>query len=121
LTAGVAIGFLWSRIARRDLELRLTRAEAHAEAMTRFGRVMLGLRDRANTPLQTLTIVQDLLTEDGCVPPRVVTAFRLAVSRLVELQRTISGLAIPQSSLKLEVDLERSVVELLEATRQPSR
>ena len=116
IVGGIAIGILWSRGRRRDLELRLVVVEARADVLDRLNRVLLALRDRANTPLQTLEVAISLIEAHPLAEDRVVratlAAMRRALAQLVSAQQPLSGAVVPDRAAQLAVDLERELREL---------
>jgi hypothetical protein len=52
----VAVGMLVSRARRREFVANAARVAAHAAALERVARLLLLLRDCANTPLQTVAL-----------------------------------------------------------------
>jgi hypothetical protein len=85
LFAAVSIAYLVSRANRRAITLRLAHARAEARANQQMARLFLGLRDRANTPLQTLELGTALLERRLPAQHSLVERLRKAVSRLREL------------------------------------
>jgi len=116
--AGITGGVCWSRWKRQELELRFALIATRADALARFNRILLGLRDRANTPLQTLEIGMTLLAERGADPARqarVIALMRGAVSQLsaFRLPGTQAVLAPDANGLaSLSIDLERELAEV---------
>jgi hypothetical protein len=58
-----AVALLLQRASERRLTRRLVQANAEATALDRIARSSLEVRDRMNTPLQTLALSLDLLDE----------------------------------------------------------
>lgn len=116
LFAGTALGILWSRSRRAELVHQLAAIEARASATARLNRVVLGLRDRANTPLQTLEVAISVLEKRGGQDDATLSAMRRAVEQLVALQKVLSQ-AGPAGSLQVRVDLERELRELTDSGR----
>lgn len=123
LFAGIALAVQWSAFRRRELAIELTKLETRSDAQARTTRLLLALRDRANSPLQTLEIGVSLLERRNAAPGSVVEALRGALTKLVDLQRSLCDLdanAPPQAAprhLDVEADVETSVREL----RSPPR
>jgi hypothetical protein len=87
--ATVAVGMLVSRARRREALGEAARAMAHAAAVERVARLLLGVRDRANTPLQTIALGTAILKRHGAGEPRVTAAMDRAVRRLRRLSRAL--------------------------------
>lgn len=68
-------------------ERELVRAHAEAESYQRYARAMLALRDLANTPLQTLTNIVELLRSRSPRPDETVERLARTVGRLTEFER----------------------------------
>lgn len=113
LFAGISVGLMWSSWRRHDLSLRLARAEARADALDQFNRVMLALRDRANTPLQTLELSIAVLEREATELAPSLATMRRAISQLVAAQEPVSRAAVNDSTSPLHgVDLDRELREL---------
>lgn len=89
---------LYTRERRRKLEKRLSAAEGRAQMLAQVSRVLLALRDRANTPLQTLEVAISLL-EEGHDTPATQAMLRRSLERLVTIQRALSATHIPTDDL----------------------
>jgi hypothetical protein len=87
----IAIALLAWRVRWRMIVERNLRARADAEALAQMARMFLAVRDRTNTPLQTLEIGTTLL-ESKCAAEhrRTIAAMRRAVGRLRELTATLA-------------------------------
>ena len=103
---------LFTRERRRRLEQRLANAEARALMLAQVSRMLLALRDRANTPLQTLEVAISLL-EQGDNSRVTISMLRRALDRLVVVQRTISATQGPAEDL-VPQELEVLLHDLLE-------
>lgn len=116
--AGISAGLCWSRWKRQGLELRYALIAARADALARINRILLGLRDRANTPLQTLEIGMTLLAERDANPERqtrVVALMRRAVAQLSAVRLPVTrAISAPEANdrASLSVDLERELAEV---------
>jgi len=110
----IATMLLYTRERRRELESRLAAAEARAQTLTQVSRMLLALRDRANTPLQTLEVAIALLEEQAPTDPRLVL-MRRALARLVAIQKALAASELRSADLEMPVDLETSLHELLDA------
>jgi hypothetical protein len=108
---------LFTAHRRRQLAQRVVAAEQRARMLADVAGMLLALRDRANTPLQTLEIAVAMLAEDGGAPEHVAIMQR-ALSRLAIVQQTLakSGTelaGIAGETAILPADLEQSLRELL--------
>jgi hypothetical protein len=103
---------LFTRERRRRLEQRLATAEARAQMLARVSRILLALRDRANTPLQTLEVALAML-EQGHDSPATLPMMRRALERLVTVQRALA-VTQPAADDLVPQDLEGSLRQLLE-------
>ncbi|HEY0253541.1 MAG TPA: hypothetical protein VGC41_18535 [Kofleriaceae bacterium] len=108
---------LYTRNRRRQLEQRVAAAEERARMLADVARMLLSLRDRANTPLQTIEIAVALLAEDGGQPDQIAIMKR-ALARLASVQQTLSKsgaeLAVIAGDAAMSPgDLEQSLRELL--------
>ena len=112
-----AIMLLYTREHRRKLEQRLAAAEARAQLLAQVGRMLLALRDRANTPLQTIEVAITLL-EQGDNSRVTLSMLRRALERLVAVQRAISAPQTPGEAV-VPQDLEVSLRELLDEPADP--
>ncbi len=102
----VLIGIASLRILeqRQIASVQLLRAEAEASAMHRRARMFLALRDRLNSPLQTLVLGAGSKASD---PPDGGDRSRAAIDRLVVLSRDLADLDVfvPRSTV-LDADYE---------------
>jgi hypothetical protein len=108
----IAMMLLYARERRRRLEQRLTAAEARARLLAQVSRLLFSLRDRANTPLQTIEIAIALL-ERGYDTPATVEMLRRALERLIAIQRALAATQAPTDDL-IPQDLEGALQDLLE-------
>lgn len=111
-----AMMLLYTRERRRKLEQRLAAAEARAQMHAQVSRVLLALRDRANTPLQTLEVAISML-EQGDDSRATLSMLRRALDRLVAVQRAISVTQAPSDLVPQE--LEVLLQEFLEHSADP--
>ncbi|HEX8793495.1 MAG TPA: hypothetical protein VF765_21280 [Polyangiaceae bacterium] len=87
--AAIAVGMLLSRASRREAIARAARVEAHAAALERVTRLLLTVRDRANTPLQTIALGTAIMTRRCASEQRVAAAMDRALRRLRRLSRAL--------------------------------
>jgi hypothetical protein len=87
--AAVAIGMLVTRARRREAVARAARIEAHAAALERVARLLLLVRDRANTPLQTVALGAAIMRKRCADQQRVAAAMDRAVRRLRRLSKAL--------------------------------
>jgi hypothetical protein len=92
-----ACGLYAVQIRRYALMRRAARAEAEAAALERFARMVLALRDLANTPLQTVELTTALLRRRGEPDPRLLDRILRACDRLVATSRVLDRYAIDPS------------------------
>lgn len=92
-----ACGVYAVQIRRYALLRRAARAEAEAAALERFARMMLAVRDLANTPLQTVELTAALLRRRGEADPRLLDRVLRACDRLVAVSRLLDRYAIDPS------------------------
>jgi hypothetical protein len=97
-----AAALLWQRASERRLTRRLVQVNAEASALERIALASLAVRDRMNTPLQTLTLSIELLeAQDEVRPERgdgegarpatreIVARMRRAMVKLTELSHRL--------------------------------
>ena len=84
--AGFALVLLFFRLRADVNEREAVRAQAKAEAYQAYARAMLAVRDLANTPLQTLTNLTELLRAHGPEVAGISDRLERAVARLTELE-----------------------------------
>lgn len=99
-----AMMLLFTRERRRKLEQRLANAEARAVMLARVSKMLLALRDRANTPLQTLEVAISML-EQGDDSRATLSMLRRALDRLVAVQRAISVTQGPTDLVPQELEV----------------
>ncbi len=87
---GVALGLLGWRVRNHTIELKLRQARADAEALERLARLLLALRDAANTPLQTLELSLHMLQRGPC-NPALLASMERAVHRLRGLTQRMAS------------------------------
>jgi signal transduction histidine kinase len=89
-----AIALLVQRSSERRLTRELTQANAEASALERIARSSLEVRDRMNTPLQTLVLSIELLGRrpgtDDADTRQILDCMRRAVQKLTELSRKLA-------------------------------
>lgn len=113
--AGISAGLCWSRWRRHDLELRYARVTSRAAALTKINRILLALRDRANTPLQTLEVGMTLMEDRPDEGPRVLALMRRAVAQLSALRAPVARTLtdnLASDRTTLSVDLDRELADL---------
>lgn len=111
--AVIAALLLYTRSRRRELERRLAAAEARARALSQVSGMLLALRDRANTPLQTLEIAIARLEQGGHADVGSVALMRRALERLVSIQRALAETKVRDTEIEV-ADLESSLRALLD-------
>ncbi|MDQ3364150.1 MAG: hypothetical protein M3680_01800 [Myxococcota bacterium] len=111
LFAGISVGLLWSQARRHELALRLARMEIRAEALDGINRVLIALRDRANTPLQTLEVSMACLERRHPGEPSLA-AMRRAIGQLTAVQQPVSRAAVVVDDVRVDTDLERELERL---------
>jgi hypothetical protein len=87
--AAVAVGMLVSRARRREFVARAARVAAHAAALDRVARLLLLVRDRANSPLQTVALGAAIVKRRCPDQQRVAAAMDRAVQRLRKLSTAL--------------------------------
>jgi len=118
LFGALAGTLLYTRHRRRELELRVATAEERVRMLAEVARMFLALRDRANTPLQTIEIAIALIAEDHA-PSEQIAVIQRALVRLANVQQTLSRTGAELTSFADEasmspVDLEQSLRDLLQ-------
>lgn len=86
--AVIAVGMLVTRARRREAAAQAARALAHAAAIERVAQLLVSVRDRANTPLQTIALGTAIMKRHAD-QPRVTEAMDRAVRRLRRLSRAL--------------------------------
>jgi hypothetical protein len=87
--AAVAVGMLVSRARRRQAVAQAATVAAHAAALERVARLLLLVRDRANTPLQTVALGAAIMKRRCPDQQRVAAAMDRAVHRLRKLSKAL--------------------------------
>lgn len=87
--AVIAVAMLLTRASRREAVARAARVEAHAAALERVTRLLLHVRDRANTPLQTIALGTAIMKRRCADERRVTAAMDRAVLRLRRLSKAL--------------------------------
>lgn len=123
LFAALAGMMLYTRGRRRQLEQRVAAAEERARMLADVARMLVSLRDRANTPLQTMEIAVALLEEDGVALDQIKVMQR-ALRRLASVQETLSRSGSELAAIAGDpgvspVDLEQSLRELIARDARP--
>jgi hypothetical protein len=85
----VAVGILVSRARRREAVAHAARVEAHAAAIERVARLLLLVRDRANSPLQTVALGVAIMKRRCPDQQRVAAAMDRAVLRMRRLSKAL--------------------------------
>jgi hypothetical protein len=92
---------------RRIASIQLLRADAEASALHRRALMFLSLRDRLNSPLQTLVL--GTASPNLRIPEQRIERVHVAVDRLVALSRELAGLDMhipPAAALGFDADAE---------------
>lgn len=118
LFASVASLLLYTRLRRRLLEQRVDAAEERVRVLADVARMLLALRDRANTPLQTLEVGVSLLADDVADPEQLAIMQR-ALGRLASVQQMLSKTSVELAAIAGDSgmspgDLEEALRELVE-------
>jgi hypothetical protein len=92
LFAGIAVAVQWSVFRRRALIVELERSKIRSESYARTARILLTLRDRANSPLQTIELGLSILEKRVQGQREITTLLRSALKKLVDLQQSIAEL-----------------------------
>jgi hypothetical protein len=87
-----AVALLLQRASERRLTRKLVQANAEASALDRIARSSLEVRDRMNTPLQTLALAIELLDERAVANGgrETVARMRRALVKLTELSHKLA-------------------------------
>lgn len=117
LFAAIATMLLYTRARRRRLEQRVASAEERTRMLVDVARMLVALRDRANSPLQTMAIAVELLAEDG-VSSDQIRVLQRSLHRLTRIQETLAWSGTQLATIAGDVavtpdDLEQSLRELL--------
>jgi len=126
--AGAGVGMLGFRVRTHRIERRLLLASAEAESLERVARLLLVLRDGANTPLQSLELALTLLRQrspgDNAVllntMERALTQLRTLTQRMAIADPLLQWDGHDESfNVEEELrDLEESLTRELERRRQ---
>jgi hypothetical protein len=79
------------RLARQLVERRAAHARAEAAAVERFMRVLLSMRDLANTPLQTIELTVALLRRKETLEERLLERLERATRRLAVISHALEA------------------------------
>jgi hypothetical protein len=82
---GTACGLLGFRVRTLQIEQRLQKARAEAESLERVARLLLAMRDAANTPLQSLELGVSLLQQRSPENAALLVTLERALARLRSL------------------------------------
>jgi hypothetical protein len=85
----IGAGSLVMRAQRRIVSLQLVRDEAEVQVLRRRAMLFLALRDRLNTPFQTLVLVA---AHFGDNPSDEVVALQAGIDPLIKLSKQLSAL-----------------------------
>ncbi|WP_224240301.1 hypothetical protein [Hyalangium gracile] len=124
---GTACGLLVFRLRMQRMEQRLLKARSEAESLEQVARLLLAMRDAANTPLQSLEVGVSLLQQRSPEHATLLASMERALARLRSLTLRM-GVADPllkwdssQESIDSEEvlrSLEESLTRELERRRQ---
>jgi hypothetical protein len=87
---GTACGLLAFRLRTQRIEQRLLKARAEAEFLERLARLLLVMRDAANTPLQSLELGVSLLQQRSPENAALLMTLERALSRLRALTQRMA-------------------------------
>lgn len=89
---GTACGLLTFRLRTQRIEQRLQMARAETESLERLARLLLAMRDAANTPLQSLEVATSLLRQRsaGGENAALLATMERALTRLRTLTQRMS-------------------------------
>jgi hypothetical protein len=85
----LALGLLFMGEQRRVASLQLIRKQAEASSLFRRASMFLALKDRLNSPIQTLVLRNALLEQTGA-PPAILSRLQAAVDNLVSLSQQVA-------------------------------
>jgi hypothetical protein len=88
--AGAAVGMVAFRVRTQRIERRLLLASAEAENLERVARLLLVLRDAANTPLQSLELAVTLLRQRAPENAALLNSMERALSQLRTLTQRMA-------------------------------
>ncbi|HEX8699320.1 MAG TPA: hypothetical protein VF815_10825 [Myxococcaceae bacterium] len=106
--AGAAVGMVAFRVRTQRIERRLLLASAEAESLERVARLLLVLRDGANTPLQSLELALTLLRQRS---PDNAVLLNTMERALVQLRTLTQRMAIADPLLQWDSQDESFDVE----------
>jgi hypothetical protein len=106
--AGAAGGMLAFRVRTQRIERRLLLARAEAESLERVARLLLVLRDGANTPLQSLELAVTLLRQRA---PDNAALLNTMERALTQLRALTQRMAIAEPLLEWDAEEESFNVE----------
>jgi hypothetical protein len=105
---------------RYRIERELVRSQRDAEELVRLARLLLAVRDYANTPLQTLVLVMETLLLKYPEFERELGAGQRAVDRMRELNRLLSAIEARASTQPGDESFEAARVIELEQVVLPA-
>jgi hypothetical protein len=106
--AGAGGGMLAFRVRTQRIERRLLLARAEAESLERVARLLLVLRDGANTPLQSLELAVTLLRQRS---PDNAALLNTMARALTQLRALTQRMAIAEPLLEWDAEEESFNVE----------
>jgi len=121
---GAACGLLVFRVRTQRIEQRLQMARAEAESLERVARLLLAMRDAANTPLQSLELGVSLLQQRSPENAALLMTMERALSRLRSLTQrmAIADPLLDWDSTAESIDAEEVLRNLEESlTRELER
>lgn len=89
--ATFAAGLLWYRLRRTELELEIAVARAKLASTEHLARVLLAVRDLANTPLQTIALAAETVRELHPDLDPVMDRVARSLGKLRALDRKLRG------------------------------
>jgi hypothetical protein len=117
--AGIAGTFLHLRVRRTAMMHELASARAEADALARVARLFVAVRDKTNTPLQTLELSIGSLAQRYPEASLVIDRMSHAVARLNELSLVYAATEAWQPAAGAPVvDLAREVEEATRALEE---
>jgi hypothetical protein len=121
---GTASGLLVFRVRTQRIEQRLQKARAEAESLERVARLLLAMRDAANTPLQSLEVGVSLLQQRSPENAALLVTMERALTRLRSLstRMAVADPLLDWDSLEASIDSEEVLRNLEESlTRELER
>ena len=114
---GTACGLLAFRVRTLRMEQRLQRTRAEAESLEQVARLLLAMRDAANTPLQCLEIGVSLLRERAPENAALLAPLERALARLraLTMRMAIADPLVNWDSHEESIDAEEILRGLEEA------